>query len=338
MRYAVPDRPKLRDVARHARVSVATVSRVLNNSGPVAEITRRRIDASIEALSYAPDPLARAFNAGRSRTVGVVIPTLDHAIFARYVDALEARLRTHGFALVMATCNQEPALEEERAASLLRLGVEALVLSGMDERAGIDALAERHGVPVLLTSVHDPDAPHPSVGYDNAGLAGQAVTHLTELGHRRIAVIHGPTVYNDRTRLRLKGAMAAAGEVDCALRPIATELSEAGGEEAAKALLREPEDVTAILCLSDVIAMGALFALIKAGVPVPDEMSLMGFDNLKWSALTHPPLTTIDLPVVEMGEVAADSIASHLERGLPLQGALLPADLVVRGSTAPPRR
>ena len=270
-------RSKLRDVAREAGVSVATVSRVINNSPQVTEKTKQKINDVISRLGYAPNPLARALNVGRTKTVGAVIPTLDHAIFANFLNAMEEVLAKSNYRLVVATTGGEPAVEMERVQALLEMGVEGIVLSGTAHRPEIDLMSSRHDAPVILTSCFDRAASHPTIGYDNYQLAKLAMRHLDQLGHRRICVVHGPLRNNDRTQARLAGARDYDPAID--VSAVETELSEAGGTTALLSILAMNPRPTALLCLSDVIALGALFELQRASLKTPDDISVMGFDN-----------------------------------------------------------
>ncbi len=327
-----PKKPNLRDVAREAKVSVATVSRVLNGSSRVANKTADRVNLVIKALGFVPSPMARALNSGRTRTIGAVIPTLDHAIFAKFLESLEKRLAELNYALVVATAYDDAELEYAKTKSLLEMGVEGLVLSGISHHPDIDELAQRSGAPIVLTSYFDPRARHPTIGYDNHKLSVMGIEYLKRLGHRRIFIAHGPTKQNDRTRTRLAAIQANAQ--DCELQFGEVEISTEGGVLAAAQAMAGSSRPTAIFCMSDVIALGVMFELSRQGVRVPQDVSLMGFDNLQWSSFANPALTSIDLPVREMGLEAAESLAAHLNHGDKIAPKLLEGSIVERESTA----
>ena len=201
----------LRDVAREAGVSPSTASRALNGSRLVSPETRAGVLRVVARLEFAPDPLARALNAGGTNTVGAVIPTINHAIFAAFLEALEAGLDSNGYCLVIATTGTDPRVELERARSLLEMGARALIVSGLDHESELISMAKRFGAPVVATSIYEASTSLPTIGYDNAELARQAMRHLLELGHTDVALVHGPTAQNDRTRLRISGAEARRG-------------------------------------------------------------------------------------------------------------------------------
>lgn len=327
-------RSKLRDVAREAGVSVATVSRVINNSPRVTKATKLKIEKVISRLEFTPDPVARALTIGRTKTVGAVIPTLDHAIFSNFLNSLEEGLAAVGYALVVATTDGDPDIEASRTRALLEMGVEGVVLSGMVHRPETDQLANRYGAPVILTSCYSTSAVYPTIGYDNSGLARLAMRHLHDLDHKDIQIVHGPLKNNDRTQARLAGAQAFASEFNIRLTSVEVELSEAGGVEAVKRLIQLTRKPTALLCLSDVIALGSIFELQRTSLRTPQDISVMGFDNLDWSVHSEPPLTSISLPVRQMGQQTAEAIFGKLEHDIEIKPQLIEGSLITRASTA----
>ncbi|WP_368185639.1 LacI family DNA-binding transcriptional regulator [Aestuariibius sp. HNIBRBA575] len=326
-------RANLRDVARHAQVSVATVSRVLNKSQLVTKDTRDRVNRAIETLNFVPSAAARTLNSGNSRTIGALVPTLDHSIFARYLDALESRLSQHGYALIVAVTGGDPEEEERKAFGLLDLGVEGLLVSGRAHTAGFDTLIDRFRVPTLITSYYDPEARYPTIGYDNATIAANAFEFLRDLGHRSFAIVHGPLDVNDRFVARIDAIRDLAHDSEVTFRSVSMDV--AGGANAVKELAAQSRLPTAILCLSDVQALGAMFELTRLGLVVPDDISVMGFDNLEWSAVSEPSMTSIKLPAAEMGAKASDAIVGWLQSGQRASPLALEADIVIRDSTRP---
>lgn len=305
-------RVTLRDVAQMADVSTATVSRVLNGNALVSEGTRARVQAAIDALHFVPSAAARAINSGRTHVVGALVPTLDHAIFSRFLDALEDELAGYGLSLVVATTKEDPDREAERARGLVDIGVEGLIVSGVTRSPVLDALIERRDLPVVATSYFDPSYHLPTVGYDNERAARSALRLLQDGGHQAIAVYHGPSAGNDRTRARLK---AFRNDPQSEFRFRAMPLDVSAASDAARRDFAEPRRTTAVLALSDVLAQGALFGLQALGISVPGDVSVVGIDDLPSSAATTPALTTIHLPVREMGRKAATALAKWVEEG-----------------------
>ena len=334
----VPEKRRvtLRDVARKAEVSTATVSRVLNGNALVSGGTRAKVQAAIDALHFVPSAAARAINSGRTHVVGALVPTLDHAIFSRFLDALEVELAGYGLSLVVATTKEDPDREAERARGLVDIGVEGLIVSGVTRSPVLDALIERWELPVVATSYFDPSYHLPTVGYDNESAARSALGLLRESGHQAIAVYHGPSAGNDRTRARLK---AFRNDQQVEFRFCAMPLDVSAASDAARRDFAEPCRTTAVLALSDVLAQGALFGLQALGVSVPGEVSVVGIDDLPSSAATTPALTTVHLPVREMGRRAATALAKWVEDGIrPSPERLDTKVMRASSSLAPPSR
>ena len=210
------------------------------------------------------------------------------------------------------------------------MGAEAFILSGATHAEALLSMFNRRQVPFAFTSVWQPDLNVPIIGYDNRHLAREAVQYLGSLGHDRIAVLHGP-LENDRTKARRNGAELGADKSQ-KLEFHRTELSVAGGRQAIRDIMKQNNRPTAVLCFSDVLALGVLFGLSEAGLSVPDDVSVMGFDNLDWAMETHPPLTTINLPSGQMGAAVATQIMNHLELGTPLGSEFLAAEIIKRAS------
>ena len=266
-------RANLRDVAKASNVSVATVSRVLNKSPLVSDETRGKVLTAIESLKFVPSAAARAINSGRTRMVGALLATLDNAIYSLFIDALENELGKFGLSLVVAATRGDEDVEAFQAQRLLDLGVEGLVVSGITHGAAFYALIERSNLPVVATSYYDPDYRLPTIGYDNAGIAKLSLEHLIDLGHRRIAVLHGPIHNNDRTRARIRG-LGKRADVTLSFHETENQIASAG--ETAEAALKATVPPTALLCLTDVLAHGALFRCQNLGVSVPKDMSIIG--------------------------------------------------------------
>ena len=326
----------MRTIAQSTGLSVATVSRVLNGGANVRHETREIVQAAIRELGYSRNPAARALSTRRTKTIAAVVPTLAHSIFARFLFAVEQELAASGYALVIGTTGGDTDREYDRVREMLDLGAEGLILSGLDRDPRLTALIQAQDLPTVCTSVHAKDAALPTIGYDNRTLGTDAVTYLQSLGHRRIALVHGPAAENDRTRLRIRGVEDGLAP-DASLHLFERSLDVSGGAIAARELFEAHPRFTAVLCLSDVLALGVLFEATKTGIAVPDQLSVMGFDDLDWAAYSAPSLTTIRLPVLDMGRDAARTLVERLDNGTAATGRKLNAEIVVRDSTAPVR-
>jgi len=328
-----------KDVALLAGVSTATVSRVLNDSQQVDPATRERVLAAAAKLRYVPHGAARALRSARSRMVGAIVPSFDYALYARTTSALQQRLDARGYALVLAEHHYDLAAETRIASQLVGRGVDAFVLVGLDHEQGLFSLLEDYGRPYVLTWGVDPLHRHPSIGFDNRAATLEAGRHLLALGHRRIGLLSAPLPGNDRARARGEGLHAALAERGMTLdeRCVAyAPISLPAAEAAMARLLALPDRPTAVVATNDVFAVGAMLACRKAGVRVPEQMSITGVDNTDLGATQTPGLTSVATPITEIGRAAADQLIARLE-GRPCEPfQAYPVQLVQRGSTAAP--
>lgn len=325
----------IEDVALAAGVSTATVSRVLSRPHVVRAGTRERVMSAVRQLDYQPDASARALASGRTHTVGCVIPTLDHAIFARSTQAMQTTLARAGYQLLVASHEYDPAVEFEVVRVLQQRGVDALVLVGTDHAPGLWKALRAWDKPSLLTWSCDPRLP--SIGFDNAAAARTATEHLLALGHRRIGVISGFTAHNDRARSRVEGVRQALRSAELKLLPsLLTEqvFNLNGGSAGLQTLMAARQPPTAIFCGNDLLATGALLEAQRMGLKVPRQLSICGIDNQELSQAINPGLTTINLPTQDLGRIAANSVLSAIAGEAIAAQSLLPYALVVRGSTA----
>jgi LacI family transcriptional regulator len=336
--HSMLNRIRIEDVAQAAGVSTATVSRALSRPERVREETRVLVQRAVRKLGYVPDAAGRALASGRTRTVGCVIPTLDHAIFARSTHALQIALVQAGYQLLVASHNYDPEQELALVQALQQRGVDALVLVGAEHHTQLWKSLTEWGKPVLLTWTCDPRLP--SVGFDNHAIAALAANHLLELGHRHIGMISGNAVHNDRARARIAGLRDTLAKAGLKLpREALSEqaLTLGGGRLGLIDLLKAKNPPTAILCGNDLLATGALLEAQRQGLNVPRDLSICGIDNHELAAEINPGLTTVSLPTSDLGRIAAAQVLAALA-GKPIaQQSLLPFELLVRGTTAPPR-
>lgn len=332
-----PVTPTLQDVARAAGVSTATVSRALNQPDSVRPALREKVLAAVARLGYVAHAGARALSLRRSGTVGVVVPTVDNAIFASGLQAFQRRLSAAGQVVLLAFSDYDPAQELAQVRALLARGVDALALTGLSQQPELMALLARRGLPWVHTGIFPAPPGSACVGFRNRVAIGRAVQYLLDLGHRRIALLAGVTANNDRASERVAGvreALAAAG-----LSLPARWLAEApytvqAAREATRALLQGPAP-TALLCGNDVLAFGALLECAAAGIEVPAALSVVGFDDLDLARQWRPALTTLHVPTERMWTLAAEYLLGRLDGSVaePVQQELQ-VELVVRESTA----
>ena len=331
---------RLLDVAREAEVSTATVSRALNNSGKVRPDLAERVHAAIRRLGYVPHGAARALASHRSQTVGAVVPTLDNAIFARGIQALQQRLSEDGYTLLLAMSEYDLNREVFQVGKLIERGIDGLMLIGEAHDPALYAMLDAKGLPYVNTWVFREASRHPCIGFRNIDAAHRIASYLIDIGHRDIAMIAGVSRHNDRAADRIVGVRQAMAErglqfPDALLVERHYDVGE--GRQALRQLLDRPTPPTAVICGNDVIAFGALFEARTLGVKVPLDLSIVGFDDLDLASQVDPPLTTMHVPSVRMGKGAAEYLLARLAGEKPPNATELEASLIVRGTTAPPR-
>lgn len=334
--------PTVQAVAAAAGVSTATVSRVLNTPQAVRETLRKRVEAAVAELGYVPHAGARAMMLRRSGTVGAVFPTVDNAIFAKAIDALQRRLSEAGLQLLIATSDYDPDAEMRQAVNLVTRGADALALCGAGQHPELLEFLRQRGLPCVHVMTLSADAAMTSVGFDNAEAMAQAVRYLVDLGHRRIAMLAGVTRDNDRAAARLDGVRRALRNAGLELPPQRL-VERIYGIAAAREGLRELMSVrpapTAIVCGNDVLAVGALLEAQRLGIAVPQALSIVGFDDLELARQLQPALTTVRVPAEEMWRTAAERLIAALRGEAVPRTTEIEVSLVVRESTAAaPRR
>ena len=334
--------PTLEDVARLAGVSTATVSRVLNGSDAVRNSTRDSVQAAVTQLGYMPHFGGRALASNRTQTVGAVIPTMENAIFALGIQAMQDELASHGVTLLVATSHYDAVREAEQIRVLLSRGVDGLVLIGEDRPDEIYSFLEARGTPFVLVWSHRDACPHCCVGFDNIGAAQAMTGHVLSLGHRQVAMIAGITAQNDRARQRAQGVRQALAAYGLRLEPpyyVETPYSLDASASAAQRLMNSTNPPTAIVCGNDVLAAGAIIGARASGAAVPDDVSIVGFDDIELAVVTSPALTTVHVPHRRMGRAAANELLAMIDSENVGGGVKFSTEIVERESlTGPPQR
>jgi LacI family transcriptional regulator len=330
--------PSIQDVAAAAGVSTATVSRVLNKPDAVREALRGRVIEAVTRLGYVPHAGARALKLQRSGTVGAIFPTIDNAIFAKAIDALQQRLADAGLQLLIATSNYDLETETRQAMNLVTRGADALVLCGVGQSPALLHFLRQRELP----TVHAMTWPAPGgmvcVGFDNARAIGQAVRYLLDLGHRRIAMLAGIVHDNDRAAARVAGvqqALVKAGLELPAQHLVQRKYGLAEARDGFRALMATSPTPTAVLCGNDVLAFGALLEAHRMGIAVPRSLSVVGFDDLEMARHIQPALTTLHVPTQQLWHTVADRLVAAIEQRPVAEATEVEVELVVRESTGP---
>jgi len=332
----------IRDVARHASVSVATVSRVLNGKGPANADTERRIREAARRLRYVPHGGARSLITRRTQSIGVLLPDLYGEFFSELIRGIDVAARRAGYHLLLSGSHGD-IREAEAMARAMRGRVDGLVVLVPDVRPSVLRENLPEHFPVVCLDNPSAVGEFDSVRIDNSGGAESVVRHLARLGHRRIAFIGGPPGNQDASE-RLRGYRRALRRAGLALSKDleipGTFREEAGYEACRKILDLEPRP-TAVFAANDSMAVGLLYACRESGVSVPDQLAIAGFDDIPIARFMTPPLTSVRVPIADLGTLAAETLLTRLAERAPARAAarrdiLLPTTLVVRASCGAP--
>lgn len=327
----------LADVASLAGVSTGTVSRVLSRPEMISEATRARVMEAVQRLGYVANGSARALAARRTRTVGALVPRFGGSSFPTMIQALETTLASGGYTLLLSAPEHGRAHDPAILRALLERGVDAVALLGAAQTPQDFSLLAAHRVPFVMMWALQSDQGH-CVGFDEHAAAALVVDHLADLGHRQLGFIGGRTDDNERARRRYRGLLEAMARRGLTLRAEASIETDYGfreGFEAMRELLRRGSPMTAVICGNDYLAAGALSALDRQGIEVPGRMSLVSFNDNDFAEFLHPPLTTVRVPIREIGEQAGQYLLRRLRGEPAVAPEPLPVRLVVRQSTGP---
>lgn len=331
----------IKDVAREAGVSVGTASQALRHSPTVREATRRRVLAVAKRLRYQPSALARGLVTRRTHTVGLLISDIANPFFIRAVRAVEDVAQENGYNVILCNTDEDPAKETQYLQVLMEKRVDGIILATTAGSLRMVRDVRWRRIPLVLFDRELPGVATDIVKVDGL-LGGRLATeHLLRLGHRRIAIIHGPVVRSTGAE-RLKGYLAALRAMG--IRP-APELIREGnfkqdsGRELAQRLLDVSPPPTALFCTNNLMTVGALQTLQERGVRIPADLSLVGYDDMEWWTLTHPPLTTVGQPVYDLGREAMRLLLGQIDGGgrRRPQRVVLKPELILRESCAAPR-
>lgn len=334
--------PTIHDVARMAEVSPSTVSHVINKTRYVSPATRERVQKAMEALNYQPNRLARSLRARQTHTLGVLLPNSANPFFAEVLLGIEAACFDLGYNIILGNANDDPQRELFYLEVLLSKQVDGILLVSTGGYGEALEILERHDAPVIMVDRWPGALQIDAVLTDNEGGGLLATRYLLSLGHRRIGCITGPSLLTP-SAARVTGyrrALREAGlEVDETLI-VGGDFQHQSGYRACQQLLALPEPPTAIFVCNDMMAVGALCAVHEAGLSVPADVSVIGFDDISLASYTVPRLTTIAQPSYEMGRIAVERLIQRLQHGdLPVSHEQLPVSLVERDSCGPlPRR
>ncbi len=325
----------IKDVARQANVSVATVSRALNGHENVAEAVRKRVIHVASELRYSPHHAARSLSSRRTHTIGVVLPDLHGEFFSELMRGIDQVARERGLHLLVSSYHGHP---EEQGAALraMRGRVDGLLVMS-PYVANTDFLTENltPSLPAMLINTQLPGTDHASLSIDNYGGARAMMQHLVEAGHRRIAFIAGPEDnFDAHERLRGYRDVLAESLPDAQAWVLQGDFDEASGHRAGRELLAAEIRPDAVFAANDMMALGCLFAFNQAGVQLPRDIALVGFDDIPLARYVYPSLTTMRVNIAELGGRALRALLDLPQSPPPQQEPLTP-ELIVRESSLP---
>jgi len=330
----------MKDVAVRARVSTATVSRALMNPEKVSQATRNRVEQAAIDVGYLPGSLNRNLKRNESRTILVIVPDICDPFFSEIIRGIEVTAADQGYLVLIGDCAHQNQQEKTFIDLIITKQIDGMLLLG--SRLPFDASKEeqRNLPPMVMANEFAPELELPTVHIDNLTAAFNAVNYLHELGHQRIACIAGPEEM-PLCHYRLQGYVQALRRSGMTVDPhyIARgDFTYEAGAQALEQLLSLPQPPTAIFCHSDVMALGALSMAKRRGFRVPDDLSIIGFDNIALAEFCDPPLTTVAQPRFDIGREAMLLLLSQLNGHTVSSGSrLLDCELVLRGTTRAPK-
>ena len=331
--------PTIQDVARDAGVSTATVSRVFSAPDLVLEGTRQKVMEAVARLGYEPNFAAKSLRTLRTEKILVTVPDISNPFFSRVIRGVEEAAHAAGYSVLLGDTRHQEEREEQYATMLRRKEADGLIFLGHRLPGALAAMVSTMGprTPIVNGCEFRPDIGVSSAHIDNEQAAAEVMEHLYSLGHTHIGVVTGPLaspISSDRLT-GVKAAAARHGESD-ALQIVTGDFSIESGVRETLALLDEEVRPTAIFCFSDEMAMGALEAIRRRGLRCPQDVSLVGFDDIRFAQYLDPQLTTVSQPMDQIGHEVVRLLLDILSgRASGLQHVTLPHKLVVRASTGP---
>lgn len=323
-------------VAKAAKVSASTVSRYFNHPELLKHATKRRIERAVRREGYIRNRAAQTIHGIRSGTLGVLVPTIDHTIFAEAVQAFSDAVAEEGFTILLASHGYDLQREYAILRKFLEHRVDGIALTGLDHDEAVFQLIDSQAIPTVMMWNYAQGSRYPSVGADNA-LAGEMIAaHVLAQGHREVACLFAPSEGNDRAKARSDAILATLAQADVAvpqtwIRTTVYSIS-ASKRDAMDLLSRNPRP-TALICGNDILATGALYAAAALGLSVPEDISIVGIGDFKGSSEIEPALTTVRLPARRIGREAGLTLAAAIkEPDQQVQGIACAPELVVRRS------
>jgi LacI family transcriptional regulator len=329
----------MKSIAHDLGVSIVTVSKVLHDHTDISAETRKRVLRRMQEVNYQPNLAARALSTGRTSLIGLIVPDLVHPFFAQVAKGISARLSAHGYSLIISSSEEDPQLERREVDQMMARSVDALILASTETgQDSVRKLTERE-VPFVLLDRKIPGFAANFVGNDDVLVGTIATKHLIDIGCKRIAHIGGSEV---STALDRKEGYEATLTEQGLLFPEylvrhgrGDDDGDVAGYGGMKSLLKLTPRPDGVFCCNDPIAMGAIRAVLEAGLRIPEDIAIVGCGNVHYDDLLRVPLSSVDQDTAGLGESAAKLVLRiiKLKRNSPVKNILFPASLVVRAST-----
>jgi LacI family transcriptional regulator len=339
LQNANPSKAKLRDVASRAGVASSTISRYLNGSLQLPSPTRNRVQAAIAELNYRPNALARSLQAGRSHILGLILPDLSNPFFTSVADAAAAAAYREGYSILLCATGNDPNREAHYVNLLVAGQLDGLIYLGAHRRNSALETMRRTELPIIIVDEEIEGVAGGRLFVDNRRGGYLATEHLLHLGHRNVAFIGGEAdlLTTVERRRGYEDALLERGLIPHPNGTVLGEYTTEFGARAAQLLLTDVAP-TGIFAASDVVAIGVLQVARQLGLTIPEDLSLVGFDDIPMAEMLAPPLTTIWQPAEDLGKTAVLLLVRHLRDRAPLMRDTLGVRLRIRGSTCRPKR
>ncbi len=332
---------RLKDIANELGLSIVTVSKVLRNHPDIGGETRKRVLKRMRELNYQPNLAARSLVTGRTWNFGLVVPDLLHPFFAEIAKVISSQIRTHGYSLLISSSDEDPGLEAQEINQLLARRVDAILIASVQSSLESFRRIEENGTPYILIDRQLQGLDASFVGVDDIAVGELATSHLIEQGCRRIAHIRGPEVSTAIGRLKGYQRALASHKLKAieahvvSLGTSGDHLGEIGGYRASQRLLATDPRPDSIFCFNDPCALGAMRAILDAGLRIPEDIAVVGCGNFSYSDFLRVPLSSVDQRSEQIGKRAADLALKLARKSAPakLKTELVPPHVVVRASS-----
>lgn len=325
----------LEDVAKEAGVSLGSASKALSSPEKVKPITLKKVMAAVEKMGYVRNGVARSLAARKTWRVAVLYPTLKNPMFSNSIDSLQQTLMELSYQLVIGSHEYNQQREVKVLQALVESGVDGVILVGTDHDDAVFQMLKKHDIPYLLMwSTDETSYPH-TIGFSNRQAGYEMASYVIGKGHRKIAICGGPVEGNERSRQRRAGFLQAMEASGITIKPewiIETPFSLDGGREAIKRLQQAGELPTVLICGTDLHAIGAMHQCQLCGIDVPETLSITGFDDIEFASAMTPGLTTVRVPMHDIGVQVARTIVAIIDNDAPVEPLQLETRIIERDS------